>query len=366
MRKILCYGSYVKVLHICGVNSQKQEDVHRELMASVDDLSHIGDVASQASRLFSCKMRLNRRLIEDVREADPVAIRENMERYIEEWINPSMLESAVAAIRVIIEEDEYIPENCVVDCITNITKADLRQRHDVDAVDFLAGTFIYAVLYVDNRRGIISVYGINEDFVEDAARQFRERRSLITNKSATSNYLVSLQDKQLDSSLSEPSKSFISKLSARIRPGLLEHEKVIDIQVKLGDYQGNGFNDDTLHFDMTVNGYSAKEIEIEEKRREKSKRSRRRKDKVQQILDAIKKIKTVSFDRGQTLNINGSTVGSVNMIWQVVKGDNNIVMAQGNALKSELYQMSDQDLATISENFDAILAEIQRRNKKTP
>ena len=191
MDKRLCYGTYAKVLYLCGLNKPTQETIHTGLMRPVDDLSLLNEVSAQASRLFNCNINQDTSLVDEVRLAAPSVVRENIAEFTKEHINPNKLESAAAAVWAVIMSDGNISDDSIVDCISGLSKGSLNQARAINAVDFLTGTFIFAVVNAYNKEGRACIKDINSEFITQAAEQFKENGFTVIKEHAAHNPLSS-------------------------------------------------------------------------------------------------------------------------------------------------------------------------------
>ena len=171
--KRLCYGTYATVLLKCCFKKKVQGALHTALMSPFDPRSP-EELARQASVLFRCIEKQSGHIKGEIGRADPSLIRNNIASVIAGFINPNMLDSAIAAIRAIIIEDAKIPDKNTVDQFSDLSKHDLSDPREIDTFDFLAGTFIYAVVNADNDEGSDCIGRITEDFVIQASKDFLE------------------------------------------------------------------------------------------------------------------------------------------------------------------------------------------------
>jgi hypothetical protein len=80
-------------------------------------------------------------------------------------IEPNSVELSARTILAIINEDKKIASDTVVDLVNNTKKINLSSKPLTAPADFLAGVFIYAVLYVPNKAGVDCISEIDETFI---------------------------------------------------------------------------------------------------------------------------------------------------------------------------------------------------------
>lgn len=167
----ICFGTFVKVLLLCGVDKIEKKKLLNTIVQSVD-LNCI--LSSNAvTNLLQCESNLpNTRknalgdVISKAENADPQKVAEYFaDKLVDQFLKPGEQKKAILAIRELIIQDGSIGENTVVEIVSKRTKKALLVQSEFVLHQFLAGVFLFVVPR-DNRLGKAISEEINQDFME--------------------------------------------------------------------------------------------------------------------------------------------------------------------------------------------------------
>ena len=173
----LCFGTFVKVLLVCGVDNIEKKNLVDNIIRSVKpscDLPQatVTDLLQCRSNLPGGKSAAIGNIISAAGSANPQKITDYFfsTEFVTRFLHAKKREFAVLAILDIIAKDDSIGDYDIVEKVNGIRKNALRkQSEDIYSVflsEFLAGIFLFvAQPHVDNRAGKETLEKINWDYM---------------------------------------------------------------------------------------------------------------------------------------------------------------------------------------------------------
>lgn len=163
-----CIGVYMNIVKAFKIPSACQVEIGNALLCAVTGEDFVRYDDGQVSDLFHCKKNIGDCVVAAAQNLDLKAYIRRFKKSVMELIDANELSSVVVAIKNTIAEDSHIKAQTIVDPISRSTKHEIIRCSSVYAPDFLAGTFLYALLNVENKGLQADVEAIDEAFLERA------------------------------------------------------------------------------------------------------------------------------------------------------------------------------------------------------
>jgi len=149
--KRLCLGSLLAVLVHCKANSASQKEICGIMLLSIDPDDDRRSDDGLASCIVKGKANPPRNVMDKVSSAIPSDVTNYFKENLLKVLDSNLKANIVLSLRDIIDQDAKIQDDTVVDLVSGETKEQMRNKTHFLFGEFLAGVFLYAITYPNNR-----------------------------------------------------------------------------------------------------------------------------------------------------------------------------------------------------------------------
>lgn len=164
--KKLCFGTYATILKRCMAKRVTQKRLCGTMLLSVAPTYDISGEDGTVSDLILGKKNLSPIVTDTAPGADPHDISDYFKQSILQMLDSNKRSLIVLALKDIITSDNSIEPDTIVEIVNGMTKQDIMNRNAFVLEEFLAGVFLYTVLYVENRNCESSVSEITDEYIQ--------------------------------------------------------------------------------------------------------------------------------------------------------------------------------------------------------
>lgn len=164
--KKLCFGTYATILKRCMAKRVTQKRLCGTMLLSVAPTYDISGEDGTVSDLILGKKNLSPIVTDTAPGADPRDISDYFKQSILQMLDSNKRSLIVLALKDIITSDNSIEPDTIVEIVNGMTKQDIMNRNAFVLEEFLAGVFLYTVLYVENRNCESSVSEITDEYIQ--------------------------------------------------------------------------------------------------------------------------------------------------------------------------------------------------------
>ncbi|MGR6835886.1 ABC-three component system protein [Syntrophomonas erecta] len=164
--KKLCFGTYATILKRCMAKRVTQKRLCGTMLLSVAPTYDISGEDGTVSDLILGKKNLSSIVTDTAPGADPHDISDYFKQSILQMLDSNKRSLIVLALKDIITSDNSIEPDTIVEIVNGMTKQDIMNRNAFVLEEFLAGVFLYTVLYVENRNCESSVSEITDEYIQ--------------------------------------------------------------------------------------------------------------------------------------------------------------------------------------------------------
>lgn len=169
--KKLCFGTFATILKICMAKRVTQKQLCGTMLLSIAPTYDIRSDDGTVSDLILGKKNLSPFVTDTAPEAEPRAISGFFKKRVLPMLDSNKNSLIVLALKDIIASDNTIEPETIVENVNNMTKKNIIMRDSFVLEDFLAGIFLYTVLYVENRNSEDSVKYITDEYIQSFEAQ---------------------------------------------------------------------------------------------------------------------------------------------------------------------------------------------------
>lgn len=165
--KRLCLGSLLAVLVHCKANSSSQKEICGTMLLSIDPDDDRRSDDGLASGIVKGKANPPRNVMDKVPHANPADVSNYFKDNLLKILDNNFKANIILALKDIIDKDGRILDDTVVDLVSGKKKSEIKDEDHFVFGEFLAGVFLYAITYPNNRDSDMAeaIAEITEEYV---------------------------------------------------------------------------------------------------------------------------------------------------------------------------------------------------------
>ena len=161
----LCFSTFAAVLLKCKPHTTSQVQLFRTTLASLHPGNDIAYSDTYISDLVHGKKNVPTLDAEDARKCNRLSITAYFSEHVIPLLDPNKKDIVILALKDIIKKDTSLANDTIAELVSNQTKSQILQSERHNYADFLAGIFLYVLIYVNNRGTRIYADKITDEYI---------------------------------------------------------------------------------------------------------------------------------------------------------------------------------------------------------